>query len=199
MSIAARSMDFAVRFERGGVWRVGSLNLAFAKDFDDVAPLRALRGLRCLSLSSTYVTDVSPLAACTELVELNLSNTSVADVSALGRLRKLELLDLGRTFVEDASPLAGCVALHTLKLPARSGAPPRAPQSREDGNGSTGVERPLGRGPVLASYGGRLLLVVMANLPHLRNEEDLRKMGKKLLVGGVEAQCCSGQGLTVHH
>ena len=143
MSIAARSMDFAVRFERGGVWRVGSLNLAFAKDLDDVTPLRALRGLRCLSLSSTYVTDVSPLAACTELVELNLSNTSVADVSALGRLRKLELLDLGRTFVEDASPLAGCVALHTLKLPARSGAPPRAPQSREDGNGSTGVERPL--------------------------------------------------------
>ena len=42
-------------------------------------------------------------------------------------------------------------------------------------------------------------LVVMINLPHLRNEEDLRKMGKKLLVGGVEAQCCSGQGLTVHH
>ena len=43
------------------------------------------------------------------------------------------------------------------------------------------------------------ILVVMINLPHLRNEEDLRKMGKKLLVGGVEAQCCSGQGLTVHH
>ena len=42
-------------------------------------------------------------------------------------------------------------------------------------------------------------LVVMSNVPHLRNEEDLRKGAKKLLVAGVEAQCCSGRGLTVHH
>jgi hypothetical protein len=44
-----------------------------------------------------------------------------------------------------------------------------------------------------------ILLVVMSNVPHLRNEEDLRKGAKKLLVAGVEAQCCSGRGLTVHH
>jgi hypothetical protein len=39
----------------------------------------------------------------------------------------------------------------------------------------------------------------MSNVPHLRNEEHLRKGGKKLLVAGVEAQCCLGRGLTVHH
>jgi hypothetical protein len=42
-------------------------------------------------------------------------------------------------------------------------------------------------------------LVVMSNVPYLRNEEHLRKGGKKLLVAGVEAQCCPGRGLTVHH
>jgi hypothetical protein len=34
--------------------------LCFAEDFDDVAPLGALQGLRSLSLSSTRVTSVVP-------------------------------------------------------------------------------------------------------------------------------------------
>ena len=80
------------------------------------------------------------------------------------------------------------------RLPKDLGQPPRPPTSLAAAHS------------VIRNASGREVLdlnkdtvVVMSNVPHLRNEEDLRKGAKKLLVAGVEAQCYSGRGLTVHH
>jgi hypothetical protein len=72
---------------------------------------------------------------------------------------------------------------------------PRERRSRPTAPGNGVKNGPRARqNPLLGAefYPGAIpveALVVMSNVPHLRNEEDLRKGAKKLLVAaGVEAQ-----------
>src|SRR5438045_752915 len=91
---------------------------------DDLAPLRALVGLRELRLQNTNpheptdpaVSDLSPLAGLRQLEVIELPGAPVADLGPLAGLSRLRRLDVARSGVCDLAPLAGLRALTSLDL-----------------------------------------------------------------------------------
>lgn len=86
-------------------------------DNEDVEILSELTWLKELSLPyNTDITDVSPLNKLTNLTKLSLYNTSAEDISCLGDLKNLTSLYIDGTKVSDLECLSSLTSLETLYM-----------------------------------------------------------------------------------
>ena len=71
----------------------------------DLTPLKDLKQLQLLDVSSTQVSDLSPLKDLTQLQKLYVFSTQVSDLTPLEDLKQLQKLYVQNTQVSDLSPL----------------------------------------------------------------------------------------------
>jgi internalin A len=74
----------------------------------------ALRDLRKLWVSGTFMASLEPLVGVQALQSLSCAVTEVSDLAPLGKLQALRVFDCARTQVSDLTPLAGLQALREL-------------------------------------------------------------------------------------
>jgi internalin A len=95
-----------------------ALNLGQGRcgNFADLAPVGALANLEDLDASFTSVDRLEPLKGMTKLKVLRVAWTRVGSVAPLTALTALVALDISATNVRDLSPLKSMTGLHGLKV-----------------------------------------------------------------------------------
>ena len=81
-----------------------------------IEPIKKLRGLEKLELTTANIQDISPLKEFTRLRYLDLYNNNIDDISILENFNNLESLELMDNRIKDITPLKSLYGLTFLSL-----------------------------------------------------------------------------------